>query len=598
MPPFDLKATEYMLPGVKFEPKPYIVGWNRLEGRIRQEEFTRALRAEARDPLWFLARQWQFLELEGDDAGSPIEAQLAVQRRTLERFAVRDGAPRAYDREIPLEAAVEREPVPFDLVALVQVARAFGKALERDGVAASERVQILEGMRAAYPFDPGALSGVADEEAEQLAGSFAPFLFDAEGFLGDASYQASIDARAGLGAGLASSAKTAGGAVRSWWDGLYLTPGAGDDAWEPETLDYRFRCGTAGGADQIVLDGDGYANGRLDWFAFDVARPGDGLDDPAGGAGGGDGGGDGEAAEKPLSYLPSAIRFAGMPSHRFWEMEDAKVELGTITATTTDVAKILLTEFILAYGNDWCLIPVELQIGELCDTLALVVHDVFGDQTLVRPADRGKDEEWRRWAMFSSETRTTGDVVPARLFLTPATPKPMESAPLERVVFLRDEMANLVWAAESTIPSRAGIGIDGEQFSRSRKAEPEADPPPASGATARYRLGTDAPGNWRPFVPAHVPGSNRSVRLQRARLPDAGADPFGAILVGPGLAPEPYFIAEEEVPRAGRIVTRSFQRTRWLDGRVVVWLGRRTETGRGEGSSGLEFDVIEELPQR
>jgi hypothetical protein len=30
----------------------------------------------------------------------------------------------------------------------------------------------------------------------------------------------------------------------------------------------------------------------------------------------------------------------------------------------------------------------------------------------------------------------------------------------------------------------------------------------------------------------------------------------------------------------------------------VLWLGRRTRTGRGEGASGLEFDVIEELPQR
>ena len=73
---------------------------------------------------------------------------------------------------------------------------------------------------------------------------------------------------------------------------------------------------------------------------------------------------------------------------------------------------------------------------------------------------------------------------------------------------------------------------------------------------------------------------------------------MGAILVGPGLAPAAYFINEEEVPRAGRIVTRSFQRVRWLDGRVMLWLGRRTMTGRGEGSSGLEFDVIEEIGQQ
>jgi len=29
-------------------------GWNRLEGRPRSADFERSLRAEVRDPLWFL----------------------------------------------------------------------------------------------------------------------------------------------------------------------------------------------------------------------------------------------------------------------------------------------------------------------------------------------------------------------------------------------------------------------------------------------------------------------------------------------------------------------------------------------------------------
>jgi hypothetical protein len=39
-------------------------------------------------------------------------------------------------------------------------------------------------------------------------------------------------------------------------------------------------------------------------------------------------------------------------------------------------------------------------------------------------------------------------------------------------------------------------------------------------------------------------------------------------------------------------VTRAFQRTRWLDGKVFTWIGRRKETGRGQGASGLEFDRV------
>jgi hypothetical protein len=53
---------------------------------------------------------------------------------------------------------------------------------------------------------------------------------------------------------------------------------------------------------------------------------------------------------------------------------------------------------------------------------------------------------------------------------------------------------------------------------------------------------------------------------------------------------KPYFINEEEVPRAGTNVYQSYQRSRWYDGGVCTWLGIRKQTGRGEGHSGLAFD--------
>jgi hypothetical protein len=55
---------------------------------------------------------------------------------------------------------------------------------------------------------------------------------------------------------------------------------------------------------------------------------------------------------------------------------------------------------------------------------------------------------------------------------------------------------------------------------------------------------------------------------------------------------KPYFIDEEEVSRAGALVQQSFQRTRWLNGKPFVWLGVTKTTGRGEGSSGLAFDLL------
>jgi hypothetical protein len=49
---------------------------------------------------------------------------------------------------------------------------------------------------------------------------------------------------------------------------------------------------------------------------------------------------------------------------------------------------------------------------------------------------------------------------------------------------------------------------------------------------------------------------------------------------------------EEEIPREGVRVTRSYQYTRWLDGATLLWVGRRKEIGRGDGSSGLFFDTL------
>jgi hypothetical protein len=131
----------------------------------------------------------------------------------------------------------------------------------------------------------------------------------------------------------------------------------------------------------------------------------------------------------------------------------------------------------------------------------------------------------------------------------------------------------------------------GEAFDPSVAAPVPAEPPPTTAPT-RYLLGTDAPFNWLPFIPVHLPGSLRSIRLQRGRLPDQPLRTAGVILREPG----PYFIAEEEVPRAGRIVDRSFKRARWIDGTTFLWIGRKSTTGRGEGSSGLVFDHIVETP--
>lgn len=194
-----------------------------------------------------------------------------------------------------------------------------------------------------------------------------------------------------------------------------------------------------------------------------------------------------------------------------------------------------------------------------------------------------------------------------RLFLPPVLGKLAESPPIEEVRLFRDEMANMVWGVEVRIPDDLGSGRDGAEAAADLVAlldqlgpdVPPAPPPVETGAPVRYVAGTTVPENWIPFIPVHVPGSNRQVQLQRAAmprlvpgLPPDDVDPQGAILRPFG--PDPYFIFEEELGKAGLVVTRSYQRSRGVDGATYLWLGRRVRSGRDSRSSGLRFDQPEE----
>ncbi len=173
----------------------------------------------------------------------------------------------------------------------------------------------------------------------------------------------------------------------------------------------------------------------------------------------------------------------------------------------------------------------------------------------------------------------------------------------------------MAWAIERTIPSVAGPGRSGKDEAREtlqyqqQLIGPGPAPEPYSASIA-YLAMTTVPENWIPFMPVHIPGSVREIQLQRSRMlrilqgaPHPVKVPPCTTLIRQGLdlappnAPLPYFLHEEEVPRAGATVTESFRRTRWSKGEAYVWLGVQKQTGRGERSSGLAFDTIVNAPK-
>jgi hypothetical protein len=59
----------------------------------------------------------------------------------------------------------------------------------------------------------------------------------------------------------------------------------------------------------------------------------------------------------------------------------------------------------------------------------------------------------------------------------------------------------------------------------------------------------------------------------------------------------PLSLFEEEIPREGVRVCRTYQFTRWTDGSSYLWVGRDKKIGSGEGSSGLRFDSLNNTSQ-
>jgi hypothetical protein len=200
---------------------------------------------------------------------------------------------------------------------------------------------------------------------------------------------------------------------------------------------------------------------------------------------------------------------------------------------------------------------------------------------------------------------------PHSLALLPTVPKVQESAALEEVWLIRDEVANMVWGIEQRILLPSGAARPGGEAAREyhRYLQNLIGPPGPSiiepAAPIRYQVMNQVPEQWIPFIPVHVDGSVRETQLQRAALPRIlEGDPNQPEKIRPRTMllrqnlPKTYYVHEEEVPRAGTVVSQSYQRTRWVGGRVFTWLGVRKQTGRGEGISGLAFDRVVETKPR
>ena len=108
------------------------------------------------------------------------------------------------------------------------------------------------------------------------------------------------------------------------------------DFWQTETLTYETDV-TAGGATLRVAGHDG---GDVDWFTADADT---GLQAP-------------DLATRQV--VPQRLHYPGAPAPRWWQIEDAAVDIGGFPPDRSHLATALLIELVCDHANDWFTVPV------------------------------------------------------------------------------------------------------------------------------------------------------------------------------------------------------------------------------------------------
>ena len=497
----------------------------RLEPMRPGGDLDSGFRAEIHDALWFLARQWQLGEHQGEDAASPIGVRYAASHTPIDPY---DDDPAMDPAVTPPEAIVESEP--------------------GDWWTRGRRLRI---GAAVTPHLPSSLPD-EDDAALRFSDLAPPYDRCNGSYDGLACYRA----RQSLGLG----------------DELFTDVPAAEpaDLWDPAELAYSARFAAAGGV--VPLEVPRHDGGDLDWFSVTATAP---VPVPAPLPGAAD-------------VLPTRMTYPGAPNPRWWQIEDATVDVGGFPPDRSHLATMLLIDLVVSHADDWFTFPIETKVGTIVTLHTVEVRDAFDELTAVAvPED---------WSLF----RVNG-LDPTSLVIWPTVAAPLSGPVLDDVVVGIDEDANLLWAVERR--------AEAHEF-----APPELELPaavvPAEGqlrADARpsyaYRPSTYVPPYWHPYEIHTIDGRRRFVQARLANLEHATADAHaGAGQPAAGRSPRSaegpvHQIEPAAVPSSGLRLERRYVLGRRTDGQPVLWRQRRRLPLLSPPMSNLRFDLLEdELP--
>jgi hypothetical protein len=558
-----------------------LVYWNRLEPLPRTATIDDGLAARLADPLWLLARQWQFGELAAEDAGSPVDLSVTTEAAPISRVQLGPADAPIVDFDpltTPIEAFVEAEPVrQRDAGLAAECGLHAVRSLRAAGFPGPG-----DSLRLAYPLEVPApadrTSDAAGWHAHQLLAGAVP---DARLLAADlrGPTRSTVAARLGVPEPDREAVQRVLATWLAWYDALVLEPPEADSApgaaitppaWDERRLEHRSALSAVHSTGGVTLVAERYRDGTLDWPDYEV-RAAEGLGSVFGLP---------TPVQRTERLLPTSVTFPGMPARRFWEIEDSGVSFAGLDPGLTDVGRVLLAEFGLVFGDDWWASPLDVPLGTLVTVGPVVVTDSFGIPTPVPRIIRqfvdirGPSRPWSLAELAAPDDLPTR--VRELVAMFPTAAGVLQGEPVERVELGRDEMANLVWAVEHIVQGVSGVAVG-------RSMELPPDPPPIDPrpASLAYRLGSPVPPHWVAYAPTPVPDEAPGV-TQLVRQATAGSRAE--------ITAESAILEEAEVPTGGIVVERAWHLARWRDGSTVLWSGRRVRPGAGAVASGLAWD--------
>jgi hypothetical protein len=511
----------------------------RLEPRPHERDLQAGFAAAVQDPVWFLARQWQMGEHQGENATSPTWVGCGLASRTITA-----ADPRFDPTVVPAEAIVESET--------------------DDWWTMGRRVRI--GRR--FTDDPA----IAGNETLLFFNPPPPY----ERFAGEPDGLMIWHDRASL-------------QLEDVAFGTEIPPDS-TPAWDGAHLLYQQNEESAFTAGQRRLIVQRHRGGRLDWHSVDATTLAE-LAAPVPEAR--------EALPTALSY-PGApnTRWWQIENGEVDLGGYAPDTAHTPTAILTELIFSHSDDWFLfpvlgRAGRVVSIASMEVRdaFGRTYGSLELDADGKPLWQGLQPPPE---------WTLFKVDGLTPDDdgLAAEDLVLWHVAELPLESAPLERVQFGLDEESNLLWAVERTVDGREveSRKIELPDSPKFNDGKPSGD---AREREYAYVPGQGIVPHWHPYtLNDDVEGGPR--RLVQRRLADLTRQkptpmPAPEAKVLEADPPDPHHtIAPLAVPSNGIEVVRRWVLARDMNGEPVLWIQRDRRSLLSPPARRLRFDVMEE----